>query len=69
MSHFWLFCAAMLLTATGLFYWAAEYTMRGSVVARDICSNAQIFCEHPEWTALAAIGVVIIYVMSKVRRG
>ncbi len=68
MSPVSLFLAAVLLTAAGLFYWAAQQTLHGNLIARDICSNAPIFCEHPEWVALAAIGAVIVYVMGR-RKG
>ena len=49
----------MLMGATVLFGLAHFLDDAGWAVA--VCSNAESFCQHPEWTGAAGVAMFIIF--------
>jgi hypothetical protein len=44
----------ILLLAAAIFHLAAELAIHGNVVAGDICLTGRMFCQHPDYLAVAA---------------
>jgi hypothetical protein len=51
----------ILAAATLTFGFAAHLAGHGNVVAADICLTGSVFCQHPEYLALAAGGAGILW--------
>jgi hypothetical protein len=53
----------ILIAATGMFYAAGQLHGHGSGWAMDVCHHAGFFCDHPQWTGVAAGVVWLCYIM------
>ena len=51
----------ILVMATGTFYVAGLQVGHGAAWATDVCYRAGRFCDHPEWTGIAAAVTFVIY--------
>jgi hypothetical protein len=49
----------MLVGATALF--ALAHVLDDADWAVAVCSNAESFCQHPEWTGAAGIAMFVIF--------
>jgi hypothetical protein len=51
--------------AAVLFYNASKEIRVGTPWAADVCSASQMFCNHPEWLAYAAGGMIALFLVWK----
>jgi len=51
----------LLLIAAAVFNLAADLAIHGNVVAGDICLAGSVFCQHPEYVVLAAVGAGFLW--------
>jgi hypothetical protein len=55
------FVLFVLVIATGISYVAGGLYMHGTGWAMQVCSQAELFCDHPHWLALATGALCLIY--------
>ena len=56
----------LLVAATGFFYFAPDLVSHGNPVAADICSMGRQLCQHAEYTAIAAGGAGLLWLILRV---
>jgi hypothetical protein len=61
LSFFALGFLLVLIALTVAFYFAGQESGSGSVWAADICSQANIMCQHPEFPGGASVLMAVVY--------
>jgi len=57
----------ILVVATGIFYVAGIQVGHGVPWATELCSHARNFCDHFEWTGIAAGVTAVIYFLLRIK--
>ena len=52
-------------SAAVVFYDASKEIRVGTPWAADVCSASQLFCNHPEWLAYGAGGMIALFLAWK----
>jgi hypothetical protein len=55
----------LLLVASAIFYVAGMQPGDGSSWADEVCDDAKNFCEHPEWSAIPAVLMGVVFLAVK----
>ena len=56
----------VLVVATVVFYFAPGLAGHGNHIAVEVCSLGRMFCQHPEYAAMAAGGAGVLWLILRI---